>query len=457
MLLNFSFKNFRSFYNKAELSMIATGKRDHLDNLINVKGIKHKILPTVLIYGGNAVGKTSVILAQMMLKEIVLKGNLINTVDSLLRNLPICSFIHEEEKYESPMEFNITFSDSLDEIKYDIINYKCVIKNRNNVEFINKPIVIEEELNINNINIFKRNKNDVIFNIKNEAFKYYYCSKENYINVQKLLNMQVKLFKENMGENTIFTTWYSNLNKKLVDRIVTWFNEKYILMYNFNESNAYYSVDLNNEKNVYEKIVLKGKEIDIIKSCIDIGPQTIIFESEKNNNILPDNNVKLELRSVYTIDSVNTNKTRISIPSDFTESKGTIKMYKFLKPLISTLASGATMVVDELDASIHPELLIGIIKIFNDTEINKKRAQLIFNTHNPIYLNKEIFRRDELYFIEKNEETYESELYSLVDFKEKNIRSDENYMKNYMNGKYGAIPYCNIENAIISILKDFEG
>ena len=102
--------------------------------------------------------------------------------------------------------------------------------------------------------------------------------------------------------------------------------------------------------------------------------------------------------------------------------------------------NGATLAIDELDASIHPMAIMNIINIFHNDEINKKGAQLIFNTHNPIFLNNSLLRRDEIKFVDKEENG--SIHYSLSDFKtngEKGVRNTEDYMKNYFINKYGAI------------------
>lgn len=453
MLLDFSFKNFRSFFDNAELSMKATRKKDHLNKLIITEGIKEKILPVVVIYGGNASGKTTVVLAQQMLKEIILKTNVSKIQGGLVNNLPICSFIHNLDKYETPMEFNITFIDTEDNINYDKINYKCIIKN------IAKPImrstVIAEELNINNVNIFKRNEREVSFNQSSNVKKYYNMNASEFQIYKDFLNIQAKNFSKDMSDERVFTSWYSNLNIKLVDRISKWFSEKYLILYDFNEAKHEYNYegDISNlkESNGLQNIIIRDYIINSIKECIETGPQDIILFGNETEETL---NKTLQLRSMYKINNNKNENMGIEVSAEFSESKGTLKMYKFLFPFIEVLKKGTTLVVDELDASLHPELVMGIIKIFKNMEINKKGAQLIFNTHNPLYLNNNIFRRDELYFVQKDKKTFQSELYSLVDFIEEGnkIRSDENYMKNYMNGKYGALPYVDLENTIIDIL-----
>ena len=130
------------------------------------------------------------------------------------------------------------------------------------------------------------------------------------------------------------------------------------------------------------------------------------------------------------------------IPAELFESYGTIRFVNMFPLIVSTLLNGGILIVDEFDASIHPMALMNIINIFHNDEINKKHAQLVFNTHNPIFLNSNLFRRDEIKFVERNDENHCSIHYSLSDFGtagEKGVRKNEDYMKNYFVDRYGAI------------------
>ena len=104
--------------------------------------------------------------------------------------------------------------------------------------------------------------------------------------------------------------------------------------------------------------------------------------------------------------------------------------------------TGATLVVDEFDASIHPMALMNILNIFHNDEINIHHAQLIFNTHNPIFLNSNLLRRDEIKFAERDGDSHQSTIYALSDFGtagENGVRKNEDYLKNYFISRYGAI------------------
>ena len=129
------------------------------------------------------------------------------------------------------------------------------------------------------------------------------------------------------------------------------------------------------------------------------------------------------------------------------ESDGTLKMISLYSDLKKCLNNGGTIFIDELDAKLHPLLSKYIVQIFHNKNTNPKDAQLIYTTHDVINLKKENFRRDEIWFVEKNKENV-SELYSLVEYKVENtkVRNDASYDKDYLLGKYGALP----------ILKEFE-
>lgn len=98
---------------------------------------------------------------------------------------------------------------------------------------------------------------------------------------------------------------------------------------------------------------------------------------------------------------------------------------------------GLVIVIDEIDARLHPSLCEVLIELFNSKKMNKKNAQLIFATHNTLIMNRRVLRRDQIYFVEKDKYG-ESEIYSLLDYKK--IRRDASYDKDYLLGKYGAIP-----------------
>ena len=131
------------------------------------------------------------------------------------------------------------------------------------------------------------------------------------------------------------------------------------------------------------------------------------------------------------------------------ESLGTFKFAKYLMKFIPALLNGGVFVIDELESNLHPMILAKIIELFNDPKINIGKAQLIFSSHNTSILRNDILKRDEIWFVEKNDEGC-SEIYPLTDFNA--IRKGFNYEKGYWEGRFGAIPYLNEINELADVL-----
>jgi AAA15 family ATPase/GTPase len=143
---------------------------------------------------------------------------------------------------------------------------------------------------------------------------------------------------------------------------------------------------------------------------------------------------------VFTRHSVEGNNYELNLTE---ESSGTRKLFGLLPFIADSLTKGTTLVIDELDAKIHPVLLKHIIMLYNDFSVNRHGAQLIFTSHDLSTMNSEIFRRDEIWFVAKGKEQ-NSKLYSLVEFKTSDgssVRKDAKFDKQYLEGKYGADPY----------------
>lgn len=153
--------------------------------------------------------------------------------------------------------------------------------------------------------------------------------------------------------------------------------------------------------------------------------------------VVKDENDRID---VYTKHMVEVYEAELNL---FDESSGTKKLFGLMPFIADSLLSGTTLVIDELDAKIHPVLLRHIIMMFNDMNINKKKAQLIFTSHDLSTMNSEVFRRDEIWFVAKGN-AQNSQLYSLVEFKNEkgeSVRKDAKFDKRYLEGKYGADPY----------------
>jgi AAA15 family ATPase/GTPase len=164
-----------------------------------------------------------------------------------------------------------------------------------------------------------------------------------------------------------------------------------------------------------------------------------LFSDEINNTIkLP------TIETGHIVRKMDGSSSEAFFSNDEMESEGTKKIINMSGPIIDTLERGGLIVVDEFDAKLHPLLTKKIIEIFNSPESNPNNAQLIFATHDTNLLSNKIFRRDQIWFAEKNREDESTDIYPLSDIREQNgdkIRNDRVYEKDYINGKYGAIPF----------------
>ncbi|MDO8898690.1 MAG: AAA family ATPase, partial [Bacteroidales bacterium] len=124
-------------------------------------------------------------------------------------------------------------------------------------------------------------------------------------------------------------------------------------------------------------------------------------------------------------------------------------------PILDVIENGYTLVVDELDSKLHPNLVCKIVSLFNSKEFNKKNAQLIFNTHDTNLLSSGLFRRDQIWFTNKNKYG-EAKLYSLADFKSDEVRKNDPYEDNYIKGKYGAVPFLGFFDNLKFLLTENE-
>jgi AAA15 family ATPase/GTPase len=145
----------------------------------------------------------------------------------------------------------------------------------------------------------------------------------------------------------------------------------------------------------------------------------------------------------------------ISLSLEDDESSGTQKFFALAGPILDVIENGYTLIVDELDSKLHPNLVCKIVSLFNSKEFNKKNAQLIFNTHDTNLLSSDLFRRDQIWFANKNKYG-EAKLYSLADFKSDEVRKKEHFEDNYINGKYGAVPFLGFFDNLNFLLTENE-
>lgn len=434
MLLTFSIGNYKSFKKETTFFMTAAPKQKGLDYSVfekTISGKKYKVLSSAVIYGPNASGKTNLIGAMEVMKEIVLRGHIRNTNDdSLNQAVNMLELIPFRGTKNVPTLFSVKFIEQGLLFEYTIEIQLGSFLDRKFNRYVHKEI-----LKINEEVVFERDKN-IFINI--ESIKSIYLNDKIRQNIESAKEIALsglnddELFLTN-GFKTIFA-------KELVSLILNWFQNKLIVIYRSDSIRMMreYS-DLDNKKFYIEKTLTDvAKEFGIHSNALGY-----VASQEKETTVLSS--------------IINDENLKVIIPAEIYESYGTVRFVNEFPLIIDALINGGTLIMDEFDASIHPMALMNIINIFHNDEINIRHGQLIFNTHNPIFLNANLFRRDEIKFVERDDETHESDHYSLSDFKtygNSGVRKGEDYMKRYFVNQYGAIKDVDFSTILENVIKE---
>lgn len=434
MLLSFKTRNYKSFKDEVIFSMTAAPKQKGLDysvQEVSISGKKHRVLSSSVIYGPNASGKTNLIGAMDTMKEIVLRGHIRNiNEDTLNQASNTLELIPFRGQKEVPSLFCIKFIDSGLLIEYSFSIQLGSFLNRSYDRYIES-----EELRINDHLVFARNTG---LDVDIESVKSKYLNKK----IQKNITSAKEIAQSSLNKDELFlTNGFKNIfAKELVSVILNWFDQKFLVVY---RSDAI--------RLLREFTDSEAQKFYVEKTLTDAAREFGIH-SNALGYISAEDNKPTVLSSIIDDEDV-----QAVLPAEMYESYGTVRFVNEFPLIINTLLNGGTLVMDEFDASIHPMALMNIINIFHNDDINIHHAQLIFNTHNPIFLNANLFRRDEIKFVERDENTHISEHYSLSDFKtfgERGVRKGEDYMKNYFVNQYGAIKDIDFSPILESILQE---
>ncbi|MCL2814178.1 MAG: ATP-binding protein [Oscillospiraceae bacterium] len=274
----------------------------------------------------------------------------------------------------------------------------------------------------------KINKNIIFFREKGLEFGVLDAIQNYFVNAfEQNSGGAIALAKNNLNEEELFLMngFKTMFSAKLVSLITDWLDKKVMVIYRSNSMRLIQKFNDPKKKSIY------------IEKTLNEAANYFGINSNALGYMVDGENDEAKLYSLF-----GTNNKGKAIPAELFESYGTIRFINMFPLVVNALLNGGTLIVDEFDASIHPMALMSIINIFHNDDINVRNAQLIFNTHNPIFLNANLFRRDEIKFVERDENTNLSTLYSLSDFGtsgKNGVRKNEDYMKNYFIERYGAI------------------
>ncbi|MDD4532206.1 MAG: ATP-binding protein [Bacilli bacterium] len=421
MLLEFKTKNYKSFKNELVFSLMPAPKQKGLDysvleETLGKKG--YKGLSSAVIYGPNASGKTNIIGAMDTFKSIVLRGNIRNDDDKSDPNAAATALElipNNSNESTDPVSFAIKFITDGMLVEY---SFSAALGKFLDIDYKRK--VLSETLTINDSLIFSRNDGlefDALDAIQGLLVNAFEQNAEGAISLAKSNLNDEELFLMN-GFKTMFSS-------KLVALISSWLDNKFMVIYRADSIHLIRKFSDPKKKSIYVE-----KTLNEAATYFGINSNALGYVVDGDNN-------EAKLFSLF-----HKTKKGAAIPAELFESYGTIRFVNMFPLVVNALLNGGTLVVDEFDASIHPMALMNIINIFHNDDINIHHAQLVFNTHNPIFLNANLYRRDEIKFVERDEETHFSSHYSLSDFGttgKSGVRKNEDYMKNYFVDRYGAI------------------
>ena len=415
MLIEFRVANHRSFREEQALSMVAVNRDKDLEETHTldpqVKGAKGlRLLKSIAVFGANASGKTNIIRALDFMKAMVV-GSAQHQESARLNFRP---FMLDEESRETPSRFEATFIQ-------EGIRYQYGFE-------INGERVQAEWLHAYPSGLprtyFERD-----------------ASKEQEYEFGPLFKGEKHRLTPLTRPNALFLSVAAQFNHPELTPVFLWFRDKLGCLMGMGDrlDLVGYTLDRSHSNPAFLQKVVQMLEAS------DTGISDFKIERTKMPPLEvedPRTRMKLKLggedQEGFKFNLLHKSTTgAVSLPYE-DESMGTHRILAFAGPFIDVLEKGSTMVVDELEQSLHPLLVLEILRLFHNPETNPKGAQLIFTTHMPLLLDQELIRRDQVWFTEKSAEGATS-LFPLTDFKPRKGKY-ESILKGYLSGRYGAVP-----------------
>lgn len=418
MLIEFSVSNFKSIRARQTLSLTASKLKESdalKQNCFSNSTVTDvALLRSCAIYGPNASGKTNLLLALRQMSWIVEESA---TKGKQGDELPVAPFSLDVSYREAPTEFEVIFVSH--GVRYQF-GFSAT-----------KERIIEEWLIA-----FPKGRAQHWYARQWDKKKKDYRWK-----IGSSLLGQKQLWMESTRSNALFLTTSIQLNSQQMFPVYDWFHTT-LRMAGIRGLGPEITVSLCKDQSY------KARVLDFLKAAdIDID-DLIIKKKQFDSGDLPDNipdSIRSELckklEGKEIIDQLNTvHRDNTGMPVKFDlddESEGTRRLFSFAGPWLDTLEKGYVLFVDELHDNLHPKLVQFLVRLFHSDKTNPKNAQLVFTTHETSILSGEIFRRDQIWFCEKDK-TQATKLYSLTDFSH---RTRENLEMAYMAGRFGALPF----------------
>ncbi|MGX9821536.1 AAA family ATPase [Lactococcus lactis] len=413
-VIQLEIENYKSFKDKTVFSMVSSNKqKELLENRFRIEEGFY-LLKTASIFGANASGKSNLLSAIGFMQNLIINS----FKNSANEDLPSVEFVLNRSTINKPSHLEITYLDDETMVRY---GFEVTTEN-----------IEKEWLYLDEETIFKREKNSLIDVNRN------FISRE---------EEDIKLSITN--NRSLFLTILGTTNTPFAEKIIKYFKANINVIDGFNNGTANFTKNLIKNEDQLSKELVKNLEI------ADFSIKELKYNLIEKDNVpipleiaekLPEEIVENFRARVLSRHNLYDEDGKIAGKVDFDledmESSGTISFINIMGPILDTLSKGKTLFIDEIDAQFHPMLTKHILELFHSDNTNIHNAQLIVTSHNSNILDNDFMRRDQIWFVEKNS-IESSSISSLSDFKLENgktVRPDEKYDKNYLKGKYGAIP-----------------
>lgn len=430
MLLRFAVRNFRSISATQEILFTASALSDDVAGLLRAPGLPENVLPVIAIYGANAAGKSSMLLAFEFFRSGILRSH--NTTEKF--RIGRESFRLGEIPDADTSSFECDFV--LSEIQLGKNTHE-------NVRFTYGVVISDEEVREEWLFAYPLNHRRVLFHRNSAETPVFHFGKD--------LKGNNKVISENTRKDALFLSTANANNHGQLSQIYEYFRRIGIRTSEDSDftGNLLSSFLENDERRARLLDYLKEADIgicdaEIAPSPLEPGLGPIIDDLESViSKHFPNKNNNAESISLLS-EIAKRKKIRLghSSPDGVVyfdlkdESRGTLAYLKLMTGVILALATGRVLFIDELDSSLHPLLCRKIVELFNSPLTNKLRSQLIFTTHDTTLLSMPGLRRDQFWLVEKDA-LGASHFYPISDLK---LRKTDNLEKGYLQGRFGAVP-----------------
>lgn len=410
MLLEVTVGNYRSFREDQTLSLVATKLRSR-DPTVD-DGARLALtedthaLASAAIYGANASGKSNFVRAMRFVLDFVRNSAREGQAGD---DIDVEPFLFDDTSAEDPSSFELVFQHEGAQYRYGFT--------------VDRAQVHEEWL-------YRTRKKEVLL-FRRDAGRFE-------------LHAELRPFadvSERTRANALFLSVAAQLDVPLATQILGWFRGRFRILYGLHDVTAHFSARCIHERVFADQVAGLVRALDVGITDVEVE-RTVLSRADLPAGVpeaVADGIVgktTYQVRSVHPVYDADRVVRSTTLPFE-EESEGTKKLFALAGPIVDTLATGKILVIDEFDARLHPAVSRRLVELFHDPRTNPHHAQLIIATHDTNLLTRTLFRRDQIWFVEKAK-SGASSLYSLASFK---VRNDASFEADYFRGRYGAVPF----------------